>query len=188
MVMDGNMMVIAIILIALVALALALHWRRHQTHVLEKHFGPEYRRTVEKMGSRGKAEQELRDRQHRVEKLEIVPLSREDASRFHRDWTSLQARFVDEPKGSLAGADALVRELMHKRGYPMGDFETRAADISVHHPEVVDHYRAAHDIALRDARGQADTEAQRQGLIHMRALFGELLETRDEREEAKVTS
>jgi hypothetical protein len=187
MVLDSNMMVGAIILIALLALALALHWRRHQSHVLEKHFGPEYRRTVERMGSRSKAEQELRERQHRVEKLELVPLSGEDAARFHREWTDLQARFVDDPKGSLAQADALVRELMVKRGYPMGDFERRAADISVHYPTVVDHYRAAHDIALRDARGEADTEAQRQALIHLRALFAELLETRGEREEAKVT-
>jgi hypothetical protein len=178
MTFDNNMMVAVLILVALLAIAFALHWRRHQSHVLEKHFGPEYERTVSRLGSRDKAERELRERQERVEKLEIVPLSREEAARFHDAWTALQARFVDDPRGSLAEGDALVRELMHKRGYPMGDFERRAADISVHHPVVVEHYRAAHDIALRDARGEADTEAQRQALIHLRALFGELLETR----------
>jgi hypothetical protein len=199
MTMDSNMMAVALILIALLAVAAVLHWRRHQSHVLEKHFGPEYDRTVARFGgSRAKAERELMERRHRVEKLEIVPLSREDAVRYGEAWKALQARFVDDPKSSLAEADALVRDLMHKRGYPMGDFERRAADISVNYPNVVDHYRAGHDIALRDARGEADTEAQRQALIHYRALFGELLETesprqarrdaREAREEARVVS
>jgi hypothetical protein len=192
MTMDSNMMAVAIILIALLAVAALLHWRRHQSHVLEKHFGPEYDRTVARFGNRSKAERELMERRHRVEKLEIVPLSREDAMRYGEAWRALQARFVDDPKRSLAEADALVRDLMHKRGYPMGDFERRAADISVHYPNVVDHYRAGHDIAMRDARGEADTEAQRQALIHYRALFGELLETESpreaRREEARAAS
>lgn len=192
MTLDNNMMVAVLVLVALVAIALALHWRRHQSHVLERHFGPEYERTVERFGSRGKAERELKERQDRVEKLEIVPLTRQEAARFDEAWGQLQARFVDDPKSSLAQADSLVRELMHQRGYPMGDFERRAADISVHHPVVVEHYRAAHDIALRDARGEADTEAQRQALIHLRALFAELLETGEprpaHREEARAAS
>jgi hypothetical protein len=181
MTFDNNMMVALVVVIALLAVAFALHWRRHQSHVLERHFGPEYERTVARFGSRDKAERELRQRQERVDKLELVPLTREDAARFHDEWTALQARFVDDPRRSLAEADALVRDLMHKRGYPMGDFERRAADISVHHPVVVEHYRAAHDIALRDARGETDTEAQRQALIHLRALFAELLETGESR-------
>lgn len=177
MTLDNNMMAIAIILIALLAVAAFLQWRRHQSHVLHRHFGPEYDRTVERMGSEAKAERELMQRRQRVEKLEIRPLTREEAVRFHDAWGALQARFVDDPRGTLAEADALVRELMHKRGYPMGDFDRRAADISVHYPTVVDHYRAAHDIARRDHRGEADTEAQRQAVIHYRALFAELLET-----------
>lgn len=195
MTMDSNMMAVALILIALLAVAALLQWRRHHSHTLEKHFGPEYERTVSKFGSRSKAERELAERERRVEKLEIVPLSREDATRFSESWKGLQARFVDDPKSSLAEADALVRDLMHKRGYPMGDFERRAADISVNYPMVVDHYRAAHDIALRDRRGEADTEAQRQALIHYRALFSELLETdtpremrREQAKEARIVS
>jgi hypothetical protein len=184
MTLDNNMMLALSIVALLFAAAAVLHWRRHQSHTLEKHFGPEYGRAVERMGSRGKAERELMERQHRVEKLEIVPLTREEAARFHDAWMALQARFVDDPRSALAEADALVRDLMHKRGYPMGDFERRAADISVHHPVVVDHYRRAHDIALRDARGETDTEARRQAVIHYRALFGELLETG----EARATS
>ncbi|HEY1225766.1 MAG TPA: hypothetical protein VGF26_00460, partial [Ramlibacter sp.] len=95
---------------------------------------------------------------------------------FHQEWRSLQSRFVDNPRGVLADADLLVRELMQKRGYPMGDFESRAADISVHHAGVVDHYRAAHALTERDRRGEVDTEGMRQAVIHNRALFSELLE------------
>lgn len=174
--MDSNTMLVLLMILALVAIAVVLHYRRHQSHVLEKRFGPEYERAVNEFGSRDKAEAELRAREKRVEQLDIVPLSPAEASRFAEQWRMLQARFVDNPKGVLSEADVLVRELMQKRGYPMGDFERRAADISVHHPSVVDHYRAAHDIALRDQRGEVDTEGMRQGLIHYRSLFAELLE------------
>ena len=66
---------------------------------------------------------------------------------------------------------------MATRGYPVGDFEQRAADVSVQHPRVVEHYRAAHTIAVRNSRGDADTEQLRQALVHYRALFEDLLET-----------
>ena len=177
-----------VLIIALLAIAMWLHFRKHESQTLERRFGPEYGRTVEELGSRPKAEAELKARQKRVEKLDIVPLAPAEAARFNESWRSLQARFVDNPKGVLADADRLVRELMQKRGYPMGDFERRAADISVHHPAVVEHYRAAHDIAGRDQRGEADTEGLRQAVIHYRALFSELLEVEQPRSarEAKL--
>jgi hypothetical protein len=173
---DPNVMIVALMIIALLAISMWLHFRRHQSHTLERRFGPEYGRTVKEFGSQPKAEAELKARQKRVEQLDIVPLAPAEAARFSESWRALQARFVDNPKGVLVDADRLVRELMQKRGYPMGDFERRAADISVHHPSVVDHYRAAHDIALRDERGEVDTEGMRQAVIHYRALFAELLE------------
>jgi hypothetical protein len=173
---DTNMLIIALMIIALLAIAMWLHFRRHETRTLERRFGPEYGRTVEELGSRPKAEAELKARQKRVEQLDIVPLQPAEAARFSESWRALQARFVDNPKGVLADADRLVRELMQKRGYPMADFDRRAADISVHHPTVAEHYRAAHDIALRDERGEVDTEGMRQAVIHYRALFAELLE------------
>ena len=173
---DPKITVIVLMIIALLAIAMWLHFRRHESQTLERRFGPEYGRTVEELGSRPKAEAELKARQKRVEQLHIVPLAPQEAAHFTESWRSLQARFVDNPKGVLADADRLVRELMEKRGYPMGDFETRAADISVHHPSVVEHYRAAHEIALRDERGEVDTEGMRQAVIHYRALFAELLE------------
>jgi hypothetical protein len=186
--MDPNVMYALLIILVLLAAATFLHFRRHQSHVLEKHFGPEYGRTIDTMGSRPKAEAELRARQKRVEQLNIVPLSPADASRFRDSWKALQARFVDNPQGSLAEAHRLVSELMDKRGYPMADFERRAADISVDHPAVVQHYRAAHEITLNDQRGQADTESLRQAIVHYRALFGELLEVEQPQKAATPNS
>src|SRR5690349_11934410 len=120
--MDTNTMIVILVVLALLAVAGFMYFRRQESHALEKRFGPEYGRAVEEHGSRTKAEAELRARQKRVEQLDIVPLSREDASRFAESWRALQARFVDNPKGVLAEADQLVRDLMQKRGYPMGDF------------------------------------------------------------------
>jgi hypothetical protein len=110
--------------------------------------------------------------------LNITPLAPADAARFSQAWNALQSRFIDNPKGVVGQADHLVRELMVKRGYPMGDFERRAADISVDHPGVVTTYRAAQAIALRDERGEADTEELRKAVVHYRTLFDELLEVK----------
>jgi hypothetical protein len=177
--MDTNLILIGVVILALIAVAGWLILRKRETQTLEKRFGPEYDRAVEELGSRPKAEAELKARQKRVEQLHIVPLAPAEARRFSDSWRALQGRFVDNPKGVLAEADQLVRELMQQRGYPVGDFDRRAADISVDHPAVVDHYRAAHDIALRDRHGDVDTEGMRQAVIHYRALFAELLEVEE---------
>jgi hypothetical protein len=153
--------------------------RRNQSARLQERFGPEYDRTVGELGGRGKAESELKAREKRIENLTIAPLAPADATRFSEAWKALQGRFVDNPKGFVVQADQLVRELMLKRGYPMGDFERRAADISVDHPDVVEHYRAAQAIAVRDERGEADTEELRKAVVHYRVLFDEMLEVRE---------
>jgi hypothetical protein len=171
-----TMTFLAVVILALVAVGVWLYSRKRQSDRLIQRFGPEYGRTVDELGSRTKAESELREREKRVQKLDIVPLAPEEAARFSQAWKTLQGRFVDNPKGVLIEADQLVRELMQLRGYPMGDFERRAADISVDHPAVVDHYRAAQAIAMRDRRGEADTEDLRKAVVHYRALFDELLE------------
>ena len=167
---------LAVVILALAAVGAWLYSRKRQSDRLIQRFGPEYGRTVDELGSRTKAESELREREKRVEKFNIVPLAPEEAARFSSAWKGLQGRFVDNPKGVLVEADQLVRELMHLRGYPMGDFERRSADISVDHASVVDHYRAAQAIAMRDRRGEADTEELRKAVVHYRALFDELLE------------
>ena len=170
----------AVVIVVLIAFAGLWVYRQRQSQRLKERFGPEYGRAVDRLGSRAKAEAELKAREMRVERLRIVPLSPPDAERFAQEWKVLQGRFVDNPKGVLSEADQLVRELMHKRGYPMADFARRAADISVDHPRVVQHYRAAQAIAIRDERGEADTEELRKGVVHYRALFQDLLEVRDD--------
>jgi hypothetical protein len=133
---------------------------------------------VDEFGGRTKAEAELAKREQRVARLNITALAPADAARFSQAWNALQSRFIDNPKGVVAEADHLVRDLMEKRGYPMGDFERRAADISVDHPDVVTTYRAAQAIAVRDERGEADTEELRKAVVHYRTLFDELLEVK----------
>ena len=173
---QSSMILAGLILTALIAIAGWLVYRKNESHRLEKRFGPEYGHAVNEMGSRTKAEAELKSREKRVSKFNIVPLARADADRFGEQWRGVQARFVDNPKGVVSEADLLVRDLMQKRGYPMADFDRLSADLSVDHASVVDHYRAARDIAQRDHRGEADTEELRQAVVHYRALFDELLE------------
>ncbi len=172
-----SLILAAVLLVALIAVAAwaSAQKRRERSLRLQQRFGPEYTRAVNELG-RSKAEAELVAREQRVEQLDIVPLTPADAAKFKQAWTAAQARFIDNPKGSVVEADHLVYDLMAKRGYPMGDFERRAADISVDHPGVVTHYRAARAIALREERGEADTEDLRKAVVHYRALFQELLE------------
>ena len=171
------------VVLALIAFAAWFFYRTKQSQGLQQRFGSEYGRTVDEFGSQTKAESELKAREKRVERLNILPLAPSDAARFSEAWKALQGRFVDDPKGVFVQADQLVRELMSKRGYPLGDFERRAADISVDHPAVVEHYRAAQAIVVRNGRGEADTEELRKAVVHYRALFNELLEVREAKQE-----
>lgn len=150
--------------------------QRRQSKHLRSRFGPEYDHEVEEKGSRRKAEVELANREKRVKKLDVRPLEPTARDGFRHRWTEVQARFVDEPPGAVAEADDLLGEVMRTRGYPVSDFEQSAGDISVDHPQVVTHYRAGHDIAVRHERGEASTEELRQAMIHYRALFDELVE------------
>jgi hypothetical protein len=169
---------IVVILAALVIIgAVALILRQQQTKRLRERFGPEYSRTVKEYGGEQRAAPILAAREKRVEALHIHPLSQADATRFTNAWRSVQAQFVDDPSGAITQADQLVNEAMRARGYPVGDFEQRAADVSVDHPQVVQNYRSAHDIALRHRRGEASTEDLRQAMVCYRDLFNELLET-----------
>jgi hypothetical protein len=171
-----NTLILALVLIVLaVGVGAWLAVQRQKSVKLRRRFGPEYDRAVKEYGGRAKAEAELSKREQRVAGLNIIPITAAEAARFSNAWNSLQNRFVDDPKGVVAEADLLVRELMVKRGYPMGDFELRAADISVDHPSVVKNYRAAQIIALRNARREADTEELRSAVVHYRTLFDELL-------------
>ncbi len=150
--------------------------RKRRTARLRTQFGAdEYTRAVNEGGSRRKAEAALDERADRVERLHIRPLSAGDRARFVEAWGRVQARFVDGPGGAVIDADQLLGDVMSTRGYPVSDFEQRAADISVDHPLVLAHYRAAHQSAVRQTQGQATTEDLRQAMIHYRTLFEELV-------------
>jgi hypothetical protein len=126
-------------------------------------------------GSRRHAEAGLKERTERVESLNIRPLAPGDRARFVESWSRVQARFVDGPGGAVTEADQLLRDVMSTRGYPVSDFEQQAADISVDHPLVMENYRTAHAIAVRQTQGQANTEDLRQAMIHYRTLFEDLV-------------
>jgi hypothetical protein len=171
--------VVAIVISVLaIAFGLFMFVQRERTKRLRSKFGPEYDRAIDRYGNQRRAEDDLTHREKRVEKLHLRQLDAAESERFSDAWRAEQARFVDQPREAVANADRLVRDLMKARGYPMGDFEQRAADISVDHPRVVEHYRAAHELAVRDANGQASTEDLRQAMVHYRALFEDLLDRR----------
>jgi hypothetical protein len=168
--------VVVIVVLLLLGLAGARWWsgqRRRSAHLREQ-FGPEYDRVVNEHGEPGAAEAALEQRAERVRQLHIQPLPAEDETRFADDWRSVQARFVDDPEASVKDADGLVEAVMQARGYPIANFEQRAADISVDHPAVVENYRSAHAIAVRDER-QLSTEDLRRAMVYYRSLFEELL-------------
>lgn len=179
----------AVILLALIAAGwlITRDVRRRQSMRLQQRFGPEYSRAISERGDRTKAEAELLAREKRVQRFKLVTLTTEDAARFSQAWGVLQTRFVDNPRGVVVEADRLVRDLMVKRGYPMVEFERRAADISVDHPTVVETYRAARAIAERDQQGQASTEELRKAVVYYRTLFDELLEVRHPRQTSSPT-
>jgi hypothetical protein len=167
---------LAIVIVAVVAVAGFLLMRKRRSQALRERFGPEYDRVLKQEGDVRRGEEVLAFRTKRREKFKIKPLSQSDQSNFSSRWGVIQLQFVDDPEGTVARADKLVHEVMQARGYPVGDFEQQAADISVDHPVVVENYRAAHDIALSHSRGQASTEDLRKAMVHYRALFEELLD------------
>ena len=166
--------VIVVALLVVVAIVWMVNAQRHSRSLRDR-FGPEYDRELNERGRRH-AEKELDRRARRVAELPIRPLPEGERDRYAELWRAEQARFVDDPRGAVNEADRLVEEVMRRRGYPIGDFEQRAADISVDHPVVVENYRAAHHIATRLERGQAATEDLRQAMVHYRTLFEDLLE------------
>lgn len=166
---------VAVLIVVVVVLAVLL-MRSRRSHRLQEEFGPEYERAVEERGDRREAEAELAERRERRSQLDIRPLEPGAQERYAERWQAAQRRFVDQPAPAVAEADALVSAVMSERGYPVSDeFDQRAADISVDHPVVVEHYRAAHAISLRATAGDASTEDLRQAMVHFRALFDELL-------------
>jgi hypothetical protein len=177
-----NTLDVILIIIAVLAIAFAvlMYLQNERTKRLRGQFGPEYDRLVRDRGNNRKAEAELLNRQKRLQRLHIRELNQAEIDRFSNSWRAIQTQFVDMPREAVAQADRLICDVMSTRGYPMIDFEQCAEDVSVDHPHVVENYRRAHDIAVRDSKGQANTEDLRQAMVHYRALFEDLLTTRSD--------
>jgi FtsZ-interacting cell division protein ZipA len=168
-----------LIAIALVAVLAVVVWQalaRRRTGRLQQRFGPEYDRTLSTADSKRDAEAELQEREERRQQLEIRPLSQAAHDRYLQRWQNVQGQFVDDPRGAVANADSLIQSVMAERGYPVEDFDQRAADVSVDYPQVVENYRRGHRLAQASADGSDSTEDLRQAMRHYRALFDELLE------------
>ena len=173
--MDTLTIVLVVVVIVAVAAAIWFYLQKQRTQGLRSRFGPEYNRAVRAEGDARHAEQVLTERQKRVEKLDIKPLSAKQRDDFARQWEQEQAHFVDEPANAVDAADRLVQRVMQARGYPVVNFEQRVADVSVDHPVVVENYRVAHAIAVRRQQEEVSTEDLREAMIHYRALFADLL-------------
>ncbi|HTZ83965.1 MAG TPA: hypothetical protein VMB66_12280 [Candidatus Acidoferrales bacterium] len=170
--------VIALIVVGVLAFAAS---RKRRTVNLKRRFGPEYDRVLRQQGGTRRAEGVLQFRQREREKHKVRDLTAADRAAFIVRWREVQARFVDDPRGAVTVADSLVTDVMQARGYPIAEFEQRAADLSVDYPVIVDNYRKANEIALRHGEGQASTEDLRQAMMHYRTLFDELLDLNQER-------
>ena len=167
---------IAVGVIVVVALVVWQALNARRTRTLQQRFGPEYDRTLDRADGRREAEADLAARAKRRDELDIRPLPAASRDRYLEQWQHVQARFVDDPRGAVQDADTLIQSVMRERGYPVDDFEQRAADISVDHPQVVENYRNGHRLA------SGDTEAQRQAMVHYRALFDELVDETSDRQ------
>jgi hypothetical protein len=168
-----------VIAIGAVALVGVIVWQvlaQQRSRRLRGQFGPEYKRTVSTADSKREAESELAARKERRSSFQIRPLSADERERYVQEWKSVQTQFVDDPAGAVTRADSLIQSVMAVRGYPMEDFDQRAADLSVDHPRVVENYREGHRLFAKTTAGDGSTEDLRQAMRAYRKLFDELVE------------
>ncbi|MEU4568210.1 hypothetical protein [Micromonospora sp. NPDC023956] len=174
--MSPTQVVVIVLVVLVVAAGIALAVTAMRRRQLRQRFGPEYDRVVAERANRSEAEKELRARERRHAELTLTPLSPESRTRYTAAWEEVQLRFVDTPAEAVGDADALVSRLIAERGYPTGDFDEQAAHLSVGHARTLTRYREAHEIHLRNERGEASTEELRQAVVHYRALVTDLLD------------
>lgn len=170
------MMILIAVAIVAIGVAVWMYMQKKRTQDLRSRFGPEYEKAVDSHKDRSHAESDLEKREKRVAKFNIRSLREDERVKYAEDWRVEQSLFVDDPRTAVKHADILVQGVMKQRGYPVSDFEQNASDLSVDHPRVVENYRAAHEIAIRDGRGQSSTEDLRKAMVSYRALFEDLLE------------
>lgn len=167
--------VVVVVVVVVIGVAAVVLYRRRRSDQLRRRFGPEYERAVEESDHRREAEKGLREREKHRSEFEVTPVSGQDAARYRQEWADIQKGFVDQPAEAVERADRLVVQIMRDSGYPVDDFEHRVDDISVDHPKVAQHYRAAHQVAVAQASGDADTEQLRQAVTSYRQLVDALL-------------
>ncbi|MFN2460491.1 MAG: hypothetical protein ABR591_07370 [Candidatus Velthaea sp.] len=175
--LDSTTVIVVVAVVAVLLILVAVLAAKRRSQALRRRFGSEYDRTLADTGSRNRAEQELAARETRVRKLQIQPLPSGARARYAEEWRSVQARFVDEPGPAVAAASALVANVMRDRGYPTDDAEQNDADLSVQHAGVLNNFRVAREISLRNDRGEASTEDLRSAMVAYRSLFADLLGT-----------
>ncbi len=168
---------VVVLVLILLLVAIARQRNRKRTAELREQFGPEYDLALRRYGSRRKAEAELLARQRRVGGLALRPLSTAERDRFLQEWDSIQARFVDHPRGAVTEADEMITGVLRTCGYSATDFEQRTADLSVHHSRLVEPYRRASAITVKAGKNEATTEELRSGLLLYRAVLESLLQT-----------
>jgi hypothetical protein len=187
--MDTNTLILILIAVAVLIVAVGLIWiviRRANSEKLRQKFGPEYDYTLEKEGDRRTAEEALKEREKRVNELDIRDLDSHERDRYHTDWIEIQAEFVDNPSKSVDQANQLITEVMIVRGFPVDDFEHRAADISVVYPDLVSNYRNAYTITVKSQNDGTSTEELRQAMVYYRSLFDELLGVEEIQEKESI--
>ncbi|UWZ83535.1 hypothetical protein [Occallatibacter riparius] len=170
--------VVVLVVMLLIACGVHLQRSRRRTEDLRRHFGPVYETALAYYGSRRRAEAALESRLHRAARFDVRPLSPTQRARFLSEWDTVQARFVDHPRGAVVEADELINAILVARGYPGTTFEQRSSDLSVHYPRLIDSYRRANSIAITAGKNEATTEELRTAMIHYRALFEELVQTK----------
>jgi len=181
------LILIAVGILAVVVLAVLTGTRKGRSQKLREKYGPEYDFTMEKVGGQRKTEETLKEREKRVNKLDIRALDEHARERYHGEWNKIQTDFVDNPSKSVEQANRLIMEVMVARGFPVADIEQRAADLSVMYPNFVPNYRNAYAIALKNQHNEASTEELRQAMVYYHSLFEELLGTVEAKENEAAT-
>ena len=174
--LNPSMLIVIVGVVLAVGVGMWIYMQKKRTQQLRSKFGPEYDKAVAEHRDRGHAESELQKRATRVAKFNVHPLEAGDRAKYAEDWRQEQSLFVDDPRAAVNHADTLVQDVMQRRGYPVGNFDQNATDLSVDHPRVVENYRVAHEIALREGQGSGTTtEDLRKAMVSYRALFEDLL-------------
>jgi hypothetical protein len=169
---------VVILFVALVVLVVAVIavMRARERRQLRSTFGDEYDRTLERTGKRRDAERDLSERKAEHDQLQLRDLTPAARARYLERWQQIQARFVDAPVPALAEADTLLSQLLGERGYPSdSDAEQQGRLLSVEHTRVIESFRAGHAIEQANSGSGADTEQVRQGMLHFRTVFEEVL-------------